>query len=550
MAISAICLIIIVLLCFTLQSRKIITEPYAYQNLLTEYERVMEDTSYVEEAWSNNIYDRVKMYVGKTPLYYCIKDLNGDGKPELILSVFEKGYTPFVIYTYDEDGVYQCCISERYIMTIYKGGIVELISGGVCQHFMYEQIEKNEVFEKTLDIIVCEQIDDEEPHYYEYEAESEEYKDITEEEFYDIRNQYTAVREELEWKPVEGFWDAEKAEHKECILADDSVIDLGNHMIAYRTSSDMITTDHKGEYIAIHNLTDNKILYLPDIYDEVYEIAIEANESIFISYGDMGNSNIQEVHIPVQFPIQTNTVYEVDTMEEKILTEVRGNTSNGVEILPKLIWNESAVCGDRTYEITFERTSHAYRRLISEADGLFADYRITVKDEEENLVTEQILINYPIEYEEVYWLTDFSGDGFPDIAFCTEYDPQEKNLTTLHFMIWNKKSRTYELKLLPLPGLRIVMPLWNENNSSIIYFFTAFEEWKICSYHNGEWTERSLKEDEEGEDGNPENVALYPDAECWERKVVTVDGETISKYVKRKSQNERILKQGERTFAE
>ncbi|MBD5503353.1 MAG: hypothetical protein HDR09_06300 [Lachnospiraceae bacterium] len=98
-------------------------------------------------------------------------------------------------------------------MTIYKGGVVELLSGGVDTHFMYEQIEKDEVFEKTLDTIVCRQIKDEEPYYYKYKMENGkyvdgEYEELSEDEFYNIRNQYTAVKEELEWKPVEGFWDA------------------------------------------------------------------------------------------------------------------------------------------------------------------------------------------------------------------------------------------------------------------------------------------------------------------------------------------------------
>ncbi len=203
---------------YRLKEGELIAEPNVYQNLLAEYERVMEDTLYTEEVWSNNIYDHVKRYIGKTQLYYCIKDLAGDDKPELILGTlshgkyevmgitYETGYEPFIIYTYDEEGIHWNCISEEYIMTIYKNGIVELISGGVWQHFMYEQVEKNKVDEKVLDVIVYAQTKDEEPHYYKYEIESGEYKDIPEEEFYNIRNQYTAIREELEWKPVVGFW--------------------------------------------------------------------------------------------------------------------------------------------------------------------------------------------------------------------------------------------------------------------------------------------------------------------------------------------------------
>ena len=199
-------------------------EPSVYQDLLVEYERVMKDESYMEEEWSNNIYDHVKRHIGKTQLSYCIKDLAGDGKSELILGVFrherykilgtiyESEYEPFIIYTYDDEGIHWNCISEEYIMTIYKDGIVEFISGGQWQHFMYKQVEKNEVYEKNMDIIVCAQADDEEADYYKYEIDGDEYEDITEEEFYNIRNQYTAVREELEWRPVEGFWNAENLE--------------------------------------------------------------------------------------------------------------------------------------------------------------------------------------------------------------------------------------------------------------------------------------------------------------------------------------------------
>lgn len=54
---------------------------------------------------------------------------------------------------------------------------------------------------------------------------------------------------------------------------------MGNHVVAYRTSSDKYGSSLEGEYLAIHDLTGNKILYLPDVYEEVYNMAIEENES-------------------------------------------------------------------------------------------------------------------------------------------------------------------------------------------------------------------------------------------------------------------------------
>lgn len=66
--ILTLCFITIGLICFSWRNRaqEIIVEPNVYQNLLAEYERVLEDTLYTEEAWSNNIYDHVKRYIGKT----------------------------------------------------------------------------------------------------------------------------------------------------------------------------------------------------------------------------------------------------------------------------------------------------------------------------------------------------------------------------------------------------------------------------------------------------------------------------------------------------
>ena len=172
----------------------------------------------------------------------------------------------------------------------------------------------------------------------------------------------------------------QETENKESILKDDNVIDLGNHIVAYRTSSDMMRTSYKGEYIAIYDLISSEILYLPDIYEEVYEMAMEGNESIFISYNGTEENNIQEVHIPVQFPKQTDTVYAIKPMNEKILTELKGDITTCLEELPRLIWEENAVCEDRNYKIMFERTSPVYLDPYSESWGRYADYCLTVKD--------------------------------------------------------------------------------------------------------------------------------------------------------------------------
>lgn len=68
-----------------------------------------------------------------------------------------------------------------------------------------------------------------------------------------------------------------ETETQENILTDRNVTDLGNHIIAYRVSSDIIDIGYQGEYLVIHDLISNKILYLPDVYEEVYDMVMEGN---------------------------------------------------------------------------------------------------------------------------------------------------------------------------------------------------------------------------------------------------------------------------------
>ncbi|MCM1251366.1 MAG: hypothetical protein NC321_00965 [Clostridium sp.] len=372
-----------------------------------------------------------------------------------------------------------------------------------------------------------------------------------------------------------------ETEYRENILTDSSVIDLGNHIVAYRASSDIIDIGgYQGEYLVIHDLASNEILYLPDVYEEVYDMEMEGNESIFISYSGAEENSIQEVHIPVQFPMQTNTVYEITPMDTKLLTELKGDIKACVEELPRLIWEENAVWEGRTYAITFEQTSPVYLNPHSEVWGRYADYCLMVKDEEDNIISEQIMVNYPICYEEVYWFTDFSGDGFPDIAFCTEYIPSKETSVHLEFMIWNAETEEYEAK--PLPVRSIGETAWNKTVSSVILFYKrnerthmgmySFREgdwklagelipvydeenvnedrdlfcigWKEIFYENGEAVEENgiIKEektyytpwfDDEsiwGRD-NKENEKLYP-SDGWDIIEVMIGEDTTNKYVR------------------
>ena len=339
----------------------------------------------------------------------------------------------------------------------------------------------------------------------------------------------------------------DEAQSRRDMLADNSVIDLGNHIIAYRTSSDILDIDYTGSYLAIDDLDSGASLYLPDIYEDVYKMELEDDGSIFISFKDMIHTRIQAASIPVCFPSQDNPAYEITEIQRKILTEAQGNIGKAAEELPKLIWSEKVNCESVTYEITFERTSFAYKKLNGKEE-LFADYCLTFKDGEDNILAGQAMINYPIKYEEVYWVRDFSGDGFPDIALCT--DNSKTDGTDLEFMIFNAETKAYEAVRLPVSMAK--MPVWNETQSSVILFDVWHESMTMgmYSFQNGEWelvdelqpvyeedTDTPLWLDKESiwARNNKENFPLYPEIYSegeWEIIEVTIAEDTIKKYAR------------------
>jgi hypothetical protein len=199
-------------------------EPAVYQELLAKYERALKDPTLPrdteEPQTPDGLYYWIWRCIGRYPVCYCIKDLNGDGREELVLGavwidpplelfgrVYDEIYHPFIIYTYEDADVEWNIIKEEYVMMLYEGGIVELISGGIRQHFMYYQVGEGG---RHLDTIVEEQYREEEPRYYRCidgeDGLTTEYADITEEEFHAIRNRYATNVERLDWKPLEGFW--------------------------------------------------------------------------------------------------------------------------------------------------------------------------------------------------------------------------------------------------------------------------------------------------------------------------------------------------------
>lgn len=280
-------------------------------------------------------------------------------------------------------------------------------------------------------------------------------------------------------------------EADEKILNSDNLIDLGNHIIAYRIPNDKnmssvygVDENFGGEhYIVIRSIdTDcsscDTIYYLPDIYGNILEIKYEETNSLYIKYEIIGSDKVEETRIPVFFTNKLEDgfidIKQGDIYNRKCILGGQDGLQDGRLIFSQVIWEILFAYKERNYEIIFERVSPIYIFPL-EVEGYYADYCLKVSDEQGNIISEQMIINFPVKYEEVYWNIDFSGNGFMDIAFCTDmYNVSKYGWTELATLIWNFESNMYEKKEFPI--YRDIedrwwnMPLWNQEWSSIISF--------------------------------------------------------------------------------
>ena len=216
--------------CCLIYSRKDTAEAESavYQDLLAEYERALEDPFYTRKKWGNDVYEWLDYYMDEEcPVRYCIKDLNGDGREELIIGSV-KDSTPFerfgttysdscepdIIYTYEGGDVRWSVASAVDFIKLYEGGIIEIIdsTSGAREYYMYYQAGEEY---KKLDTLAIDWQDGQPAHYYKYihdgDGRAIDREEVTEEEFHAVRNRYVTSEEELEWKPIEGFWEPEAA---------------------------------------------------------------------------------------------------------------------------------------------------------------------------------------------------------------------------------------------------------------------------------------------------------------------------------------------------
>ncbi|MBD5530659.1 MAG: hypothetical protein HDQ98_00440 [Lachnospiraceae bacterium] len=185
-----------------------IKELEVYRDILEEYTlAIREDADEVYVAGKWKYVEGPLYYVGKEHgiLYYSLENMSNHDNRELIIGYLYKGeYIPYVVYGDWGDGIVLLCVAERYEMTIYEGGTIELIGGGLsCPHQYFRLGEAENVVILELEVHDGEVMGYTKQTFVDiYNTMKEE---ITEEEYLEIIKQYTGVPAELKWMPLEGF---------------------------------------------------------------------------------------------------------------------------------------------------------------------------------------------------------------------------------------------------------------------------------------------------------------------------------------------------------
>ncbi len=274
------------------------------------------------------------------------------------------------------------------------------------------------------------------------------------------------------------------------IFADSAVVDLGNHKVAYLTTSDKLERYYEYEnWIVIQKLNqgnsfwnDDQTLFIPA---EGTITAIEADDFGLQITAKVGQE-LLDIQIPICFQPDMDVV-ELRSQSKSAVLTAQPDTSS----IPETVWTEKVGADEENYEISFERISIPYVSVTSAMGGEYADYRLTVRDAEGKTVQEIILTNSFILYEDVYWLIDIDGDRFQDLVFCVEHvQGQENSSTSLMFLVWNKDKKLYEEK--PLPETDVQWPIWNEQERALMFTTEELGNYwvrgdKMYHFDDGDW---------------------------------------------------------------
>lgn len=199
-------------------------------------------------------------------------------------------------------------------------------------------------------------------------------------------------------------------------------------------------------------------------------------EQVMCEVGFVDLEEMEEARVPLLIEDKSEEGFisiSPDAHGVKGILPGQDGLQGGEAVLPQTIWTECFECEGQSYEIMFERVSPIYS-IFTETGGCYADYCLRVKDGQGNAISEQMIVYFPVTYEEVYWLVDFSGNGFMDIAFCVDTYFSKYGWTELTTLIWNSEKKLYEKK--KFPACREVSErywmeqLWNRESSSVISF--------------------------------------------------------------------------------
>lgn len=190
-----------------------------YREVLEEYERAQKDEKYGSERWKQ-VEQTFIVYADREDykLCYSLADLTGDGTQELILGFLQEGeYSVRYVYAYDQGMIIPVTFTMENLVYLHSNGIIEMISGSAGKEYhTFYQLEKNSGIAWSL-----EEVYDipgnwgggegEGMLYYRSVYPESEDEELTEEEYFNVLNQYETTPIELEWHTVEGFWNPENA---------------------------------------------------------------------------------------------------------------------------------------------------------------------------------------------------------------------------------------------------------------------------------------------------------------------------------------------------
>ena len=247
------------------------------------------------------------------------------------------------------------------------------------------------------------------------------------------------------------------------IFADNGIVDLGNNCIAYQVPNNEV----------VESIFGHDEYFAGDRYIAI--CALDFNNSLYTD-GD--------------------TYYLPDTY------------GNIVEMK----------MGEERYEVVLERVSSLYDFFV-EHNWNVANYRLVVKSESGDVVSEQILLNHSVKYEEPHWLVDFTKDGYLDMSCLIVTVDGDDTMYSYSDGEWKMVRR---LEYDSSEGKK--RELFYSEDGNVIE--ERVLEWDEVVDNTNVWNR-----------DNVENVRLYPEYPLWDIGIMDVGGIDVKKYYRRSEED-------------